>query len=312
MGTMYREPIGRYITQNRSKLYVPKNGGLNDYVSELIGEIGIGSDGEFDRPHHSTGSLEIVPARGEDVGQRVEDCIARGESAYGLTGDDLFDAYQQATPNSRLGVLNTYDWFDPEAQFCRPALCLMNQNGAIPESPAAVTVAVNTKYLATAQRYLKDRFGKSRLTYRTVPYAGDTENTVAEGTHDWCIEIVYRGMKSAESAISRTSLQIVDVLRFSDISLIGRMTHNPWQEEYSRIVAVSKDPTGSNTSQLLADDNRICKKVGEETAEYVRAFTMDDGLPGEFNGVIYGLMVAAAKRGVCWTDIEADLESRWT
>ena len=62
---------------------------------------------------------------------------------------------------------------------------------------------------------------------------------------------------------------------------------------------------------LLADENRICKKVGEEAAEYVRAFTVNQGLPEEFNGVVYGLMVAAARRRIPWADIESDLQSRW-
>ena len=101
---------------------------------------------------------------------------------------------------------------------------------------------------------------------------GDTENTVAEGTHDWCIEVVYRGDNSPDSATSRTGLKVVEIVRFSDISLIGRRIPNPWAEEFRRITAVAQAPTGSSTSKLLGDKNEICKKVGEESAEFVRAF----------------------------------------
>lgn len=308
---MYRESIGQFIADERAKLYIPKNGGLNDYVNRLLKEIGVAEDGGFDRHGLDRGKLEIVPARGEDVGQRVEDCVIRGETAYGLTGDDLFDEYRIGTQSTSLGVINTYDWYDPSAHFNRPALCLMNAQGKLPDFPASVTVAVNKKYERISRLYFAQRFPADELRYKIVAYAGDTENTVVEGTHNWCVEVVYRGEKSPESAMSKTGLRVVDILRFSDISLIGRNTINPWAEEYGRILAVSNHPTDSGTSRLLADDNKICKKVGEEAAEYVRAFTMGDGIPEEFNGVIYGLMVAAAKKQVSWRDIEADLVSRW-
>ena len=64
--------------------------------------------------------------------------------------------------------------------------------------------------------------------------------------------------------------------------------------------------------KLLADNNAICKKVGEESAEFVRAFTQETGIPEEFNGVVYALMAAAAKLQVPWQEIEADLKSRWS
>ena len=134
---------------------------------------------------------------------------------------------------------------------------------------------------------------------------------MVEGTHDWCVEVVYRGDKSPDSAISRTGLKVAEVVRFSDISLIGRKIVNPWEEEYRRIAAVAQNPTGSSTSKLLEDKNEICKKVGEESAEFVRAFTQETGIPVEFNDVVYALMVAAAKLQVPWAEMEADLKSRW-
>ena len=72
-----------------------------------------------------------------------------------------------------------------------------------------------------------------------------------------------------------------------------------------------RHPTDSGTSKLLADDNRICKKLGEESAEFARAFTQGNGIPLEYNGVTYAMMVAAVKSGVAWEEIETDLKSRW-
>ena len=309
---MFREAIGLFVPEPKAKLYIPKNSGLHEYVNNLLSDIGVSDGGEFTRTDESVGTLEIISARGEDVPQRVDDCLLRGEVAYGLTGDDLFDEYMLGAGDSPLGVLNTYDWFDPNAQFYRPALCLLNREGRIPDSSAMVSIAVNKKYELSSRQYLSQRFQSSKLQISIVAYAGDTENTVAEGTHDWCVEVVYRGERSPASAMSKTGLKVAEVVRFSDISLIGREIVNPWEEEYRRISAVAQKPTGSSTSKLLADSNAICKKVGEESAEFVRAFTQETGIPEEFNGVVYALMAAAAKLQVPWQEIEADLKSRWS
>lgn len=309
---MFREAIGLFVPEPKAKLYIPKNSGLHEYVNNLLSDIGVSDGGEFIRVDESVGTLEIISARGEDVPQRVDDCLLRGEVAYGLTGDDLFDEYMLGAGDSPLGVLNTYDWFDPNAQFYRPALCLLNREGQIPDSSAMVSIAVNKKYELSSRQFLSQRFQSSKLQISIVAYAGDTENTVAEGTHDWCIEVVYRGERSPASAMSKTGLKVAEVVRFSDISLIGREIVNPWEEEYRKISAVAQKPTGSGTSKLLADSNAICKKVGEESAEFVRAFTQETGIPEEFNGVVYALMAAAAKLQVPWQEIEADLKSRWS
>ena len=200
---MFRESIGLFITEERAKLYVPKNTGLNEYVNNLLRVVGVKDNGEFERTGQADGRLEILSARGEDVPQRVDDCILRGDVAYGLTGDDLFDEYMLGAHHSPLGVLNTYDWFDPDAQFNRPALCLLNRPGKLPDSALTVSIAVNKKYERTSRRYLLEKFGSGDVQFNVVPYAGDTENTVSEGTHDWCVEVVYRGEKSAESAIDQ-------------------------------------------------------------------------------------------------------------
>ena len=308
---MFRETIGQFIPEQRATLYVPKNKGLNEYVNKLLREIGVRDAGEFDRTDKVKGLIDIVSARGEDVPQRVDDCIQRGETAYGLTGDDLFDEYMLGATNSVLGVLNTYDWFDSSAQFNRPALCLLNREGLIPNTSRPVSIAVNKKYELSSCQFLSQRLQSREIQFSVVAYAGDTENTVMEGTHDWCVEVVYRGDKSPDSAMSRAGLKVAEVVRFSDISLIGRKIVNPWEEEYRRIAAVAQNPTGSSTSKLLADTNRICKKVGEESAEFVRAFSLEAGIPEEFNDVVYALMSAAAKLQVPWPEIEADLKSRW-
>ena len=63
---MYRESIGQFIAEDLSKLYVPKNTGLKQYVEETLGAAGVSDNGEFERSDHSIGRLEILSARGED------------------------------------------------------------------------------------------------------------------------------------------------------------------------------------------------------------------------------------------------------
>ena len=58
---------------------------------------------------------------------------------------------------------------------------------------------------------------------------------------------------------------------------------------------------GSYTSSLFAaGDNRIMKKLGEENAEFIRAFfrCSDEELAGEAADYLYHLMVALEYRGV--------------
>ena len=39
---MFREHIGLFIAEERAKLYVPKNSGLNEYVNGLLRDVGVG------------------------------------------------------------------------------------------------------------------------------------------------------------------------------------------------------------------------------------------------------------------------------
>ena len=79
---MFREKIGLFILEPSAKLYAPKNSGLHEYVNDLLHEIGVSERGEFTRTDDSVGTLELIPARGEDVPQRVDDCLRRGEGRH--------------------------------------------------------------------------------------------------------------------------------------------------------------------------------------------------------------------------------------
>jgi phosphoribosyl-ATP pyrophosphohydrolase/phosphoribosyl-AMP cyclohydrolase len=70
---------------------------------------------------------------------------------------------------------------------------------------------------------------------------------------------------------------------------------------------------GSYTNRLLAGgDNRILKKIGEESAEFVMACKDDDpeGIAGEAADLIFHLQVALAHHGVDWRRVLAVLAAR--
>lgn len=70
---------------------------------------------------------------------------------------------------------------------------------------------------------------------------------------------------------------------------------------------------GSYTNRLLAGgDNRILKKIGEESAEFVMACKDDeaDGIAGEAADLIFHLQVALAHHGVEWRRVLEVLAAR--
>lgn len=290
---MYRENIFEFMQQGNKTLFIPKNGGLCEYVRDLLPKIGLEKCPE---------DLEVVLTRGEDIPQLVCDWNEKGKLAYGITGDDLFDEFVLATGNKSLAMLNTYDWFDTKAEYLRPALCLMSRTGSFSEIPPKPTIAINRKYELTSKRYLGSVFS----SYSVKVYAGDTESKVSNGITDYCVEIVYSGKSRKENG-----LKVIELIRFSDISLIGVQYKNPWQREYQQILQRKLSPTQSYTSKLLKDPNEIIKKLGQELAELVQAFVKGEGLVGESLDSIYSVMVALANSGKDWSELETALQNRW-
>lgn len=307
---MNRENINQFLEEKAKLLYVPKNGGLCDYVLNLLPEIGIPVEGKLNK-NMKFGNLEIVLARGEDIPKRVEEQNKKGRIAYGLTGDDLFDEYRLSNGlnlgfiDGFLGVLNTYDWFDKKAKFYRPALCLLNKTGSIDDIPYRARVAVNKKYELTSTRFISQNNLLKRKDLIIIEYAGGTEETVADGTNEACVDIVYSG-KSLED----NNLKIVGPpFRFSDISLIG--INNVWEYEFSRIIERAKNPTNSFTSKALKDSNEIVKKIGSESAEVIQAYIKKENLVDEVIDLIYANMLALVNSGKKWWEIETGIIERW-
>ncbi|MGB9730479.1 MULTISPECIES: phosphoribosyl-ATP diphosphatase [Calditerrivibrio] len=70
---------------------------------------------------------------------------------------------------------------------------------------------------------------------------------------------------------------------------------------------------GSYTNLLLSGgDNKIIKKLGEENAEFLKAFLTetDDRIASEAADIIYHLIVALEYKGVGFEKVLDELESR--
>ena len=70
---------------------------------------------------------------------------------------------------------------------------------------------------------------------------------------------------------------------------------------------------GSYTNTLFrGGDNRILKKIGEESAEFVMACKDDDAnaVSGEAADVLYHMLVALAHHGVSWRQVLLKLAQR--
>jgi len=85
--------------------------------------------------------------------------------------------------------------------------------------------------------------------------------------------------------------------------------------ELMRVIEMRRDQPepGSYTNKLLeGGDNRILKKIGEESAEFVMA--CKDGDPGEIAGeaadLVFHLQVALAHHGVGWRQVQEVLAAR--
>ena len=75
-----------------------------------------------------------------------------------------------------------------------------------------------------------------------------------------------------------------------------------------------KPLAGSYTCSLFeAGENKIVKKLGEENAEYIRAFLTqsEEELAGEAADYIYHLMVSLEYRGVSFGAVAKKLEERY-
>jgi len=87
-------------------------------------------------------------------------------------------------------------------------------------------------------------------------------------------------------------------------------------EKLNKIILDRKlnpDEKSYTTSLLSASDNRIIKKLGEENAEFIRAFLTQDkaDIISEASDYIYHLIVALRYKDIDLSDVMIELERRY-
>lgn len=224
---MYRERIVQFYPLGQGVLVIPKNPGLKGYAWKVLKEAGL-EPSKWDKTVDTIVQdnwLTVLLRRGEDIPQVVLDENEMGRIAIGLTGDDLFDEYRMRKSKHGLRVLNTYDWFDPEARFLRPALCLINKSGNVNDLPLEVKVALNGKYEITGRNYLANDTKMEGKSFIVTTFEGNLEDALARGSYDCCIDTIYSGR-----SIDKRELKVADIIRFSDLVLITAETQK-WVRE---------------------------------------------------------------------------------
>jgi len=183
---------------------VPNNKGLANYADIALRYLGKASKNK------------AVVSRGEDVPFIVEELSKNGKKAIGLTGKDLLKEYELAKYSTKLVILKTIVWFDKNAVFGKPVLCLLGPKGKkLEDLPKNPRVSINSKYKNLAKKYLNTLEDKG-FKFAKIYLSGSTESAYCNGISDLVIDIVYTG-----SSMKNANLEIYDKIFESDFVIIG-------------------------------------------------------------------------------------------
>ena len=289
---------------------IPKNKGLlNDIIKKIMRNFGIETNlEEMDKNNYKNGQIEIFPYKGEDIPQIVEDIyFTDRRKAIGLTGDDLYDEYKLKNLNTIVEILETIDWYDDNAKFKRPTLCLIQKNEQ--KLNGKVNIAIEKKYEFTGRKYIKE-INNGDFEPNIRIYSGNSEQTVKQGINDACIDVVYSG-----ATIDESDLVIADKIRFSDFVIIGVNEKSPkvFERDYKIIQNRIKNPREDSYTTKLANNGReAMKKINEEIVEYVEACISGDknNIIAEYADVIYTVSINAVMKGINFEDITKEMYRR--
>jgi len=185
-------------------IVVPNNRSLANYVDVALSYL---SNPAKDR---------IIKSRGEDIPFIVEELSKNGKKVIGLTGKDLLREYELFEYNTKLVVLKTIVWFDKNALFGKPVLCLLGpKSKRLDDLPENLKVCINFKYKNLAKKYLNLLENRS-YTFTKIYLSGSTEAAYSNGLSDLVIDIVYTG-----SSMRNASLEVYDKIFESDFVIIG-------------------------------------------------------------------------------------------
>ena len=183
---------------------VPNNKSLAGYAADVLNFLG------------SELKENVIKSRGEDIPFIIEELSHDGRSAIGLTGNDLLKEYELSKEKTNLVVLKKFAWFDKNAIFGKPVLCLLGpKNKKLDELPDKLKVCINSKYRNLAEAYLK-KLEINGCIFKKIYLAGSTEAAYSSGLSELVIDIVYTG-----ASIRNANLEVYDKIFESDFVVIG-------------------------------------------------------------------------------------------
>ena len=193
-------------TYSEYTLVLPKNSGLENYRKQLE-----------ELPNTK------ITVRAEDVPLFVEKMLARGVKCVGLTGQDLLSEYRLKNPFSKVKQLKRIPWEDTLAMFGKPSLCLLgpaNKRLNLLDKSCTFRVAVNSKYRATADKFLNELSQKG-FSFEKIFLNGATEEAAKQGFADLVVDIVSSGKSAREAGLS-----VYERIIESDAALVGGFDEN--------------------------------------------------------------------------------------
>ncbi|MEK6967487.1 MAG: hypothetical protein AABX51_02545 [Nanoarchaeota archaeon] len=290
--------IIRNIGFEPEKILVPKNKGLKEYRDVALGRLGIEKSASY-----------LIEARAENIPELCDYFTGKGEIVFGLTGDDLVDEYRLRNPQSLIRIIDTTDWYDPNARFGRPTLCFLGKEGDSIESLEEGEVVFNEKYEATSRQYLDELTENTGFSFGIFVVNGGTEEAYANGVGRYAIETVYSG-----SSIDRFGLICLDRIRQSDVDLVTSWPStkpDAFRNEYSRLEDRLRNPTESETSRILADLPATARKVVEEGYELAEASILGTGrVKEESADLIYRLFSVCVQNGISYDALNEEMLRR--
>lgn len=249
---------------------------------------------------------EELRFRGEDIPTLVEEFSARGISAIGITGNDLFQEYLSKNP-SNLAVLKTIPWFDESFVFKKPCLCLLAPKEKELPKTGKVCVAINKKFERLSENFL-EKLGRNGLQVETKTFNGNTELAVKQGLADFCVEIVCTG-----ASLEEFNLKVIDRFFESDLVLIGS---EPQKKNWQRLSALVKERLDSNSKDSytasVVKNGLVLEKLNEECFELIQAAIegRKSKIVWETADLVYFLTILLAEKGIQLQEVWNELGRR--
>ena len=280
-------------------MLLPKNSGINEGMGAEIAKL-----------KDSFSGAEFAEFRAEDIPALVERLCAQGINAYGITGEDLLVEYALKNKGN-LKIIKRIGWDDTSSIFGKPALCLLGpENKRLEDFNGLVRVGINKKYERLSENYV-EKLRRGGLNVETIAFNGNTEQGVAQGMADLCIEIVCTGKQMKECGLA-----VYEKVFESGLVLIGAREKADGFDLNSLYEIIEKrksENSGASFTRRLFDDKDFLQdKIAEESNELIEAAKENrrGKIVWETADVLYFVSVLLSANGIMLDEVWNELKRR--